>query len=180
MSDKSNFWSRPETTFNVTNPWIVAIIGGAIGAVLAGIILYYSIEYRKGKNLKNIRMNLINNADVLLERNMPEDALKIYTDLLSLVYEKKDTEVYGHIKNKEGICYYNLSTLNNKEDNLIKAIIAFEKALKIYAVDKYPDKYATTKNNLGDAYSSLSEVCDKGDNCYEAIRAYDRLLPFHR
>jgi len=134
--------------FDINNPWLVGIIGGAIGAVLAGIILYYLFEHRKQKISKTILMTFINNADKLLGKNMTQDALKIYKDMLKVVSGKKEPGVYGHIKNNEGICYCNLAILLNKEENLTKAIRAYEEALKIYTVEKYPLFHKTIMSNM--------------------------------
>jgi len=162
--------------FNINNPWVVAIIGGALSAVLAGIILYFLFEYRKQQRSKTIRNTSLDEADSLLEKNMSEEALAIYKDILKAVSEKKEPVLLGSIRNNEGICYYNLAMVSNKEDNLTKAIQAYEDSLKIRTVEKYPVKYATTQNNLGTAYGTLAGVRDKKDNLTKAIQAYEDAL----
>ena len=74
------------------------------------------------------------------------------------------------------ICYFNLAVINNKEEDLTKTIRAYEEALKIYIVKKYPLDYAMTQNNLGNAYRMLAEVEDRADNCKKAIKAYEEAL----
>ena len=135
-------------TFDLSNPWLVAILGGAIGAIIAGLVLYYLFEYRKEKILKSTRMTIITNADSLLKKNMIRDALKIYAEMLKIISERKDPEDYAHLKNNEGICHSKLAELSNKEEKLTKAIRAYEEALKIRTFEKYPVDYATTQNNL--------------------------------
>ena len=98
------------------------------------------------------------------------DALKAFQNIE--VSEDYEPELYARIKFNEGLCYYTISKVRDKEDNLNKAIIAFEEALKIYTIEKYPLDYAMTQNNLGIAYSDFSEVRDKEDNLNKAIRAY--------
>ena len=164
---------------DINNPWFVGIIGGAIGAIIAGIVLYYLFEYRKEKKLKSAQRTIISNADRLLEKNMVRDALKIYADMLKIVSHEKDSDVYAHIKNNEGICYFNLAIISNKEENLTKAIRAYEEALKIRTVEKYPVNYATTQNNLGNAYRTLAEVRNKEENLTKAIRAYEEALKIY-
>jgi len=164
---------------NRSNPWLVGIIVGALGAVLAGIILHYLFQYRKEKKSKTILTASMNNADRLLEKNMTEDALAIYNDMLKAVSEKKDPEVYSRINNNQGICYYNLAMISNKEENLTRAILAFEDALKIRTVKQHPVDYAMTQNNLGIAYVDLSEVRDREENMTKAIRAYEEALKIY-
>jgi len=143
--------------FNMNNPWLVGIIGGAIGAVLAGIILYYLLEYPKLRSYKTIITTSLNNADRLLEKNMTEDALKIYHDILKAVSEKKEPKLYSHIKSNEGICYYNLAIISNKEDNLSKAIQAYEQALKISTVEKYPLYHMAIMSNMERTKHSMKQ-----------------------
>ncbi|MEA1995822.1 MAG: tetratricopeptide repeat protein [Campylobacterota bacterium] len=132
----------------INNPWLIGIIGGAIGAVLAGIILYYLFEYRKGKITKKIQITSVNNADRLLDKNMTSDALAIYIETLKITSEKEDPNLYAHIKNNEGISYFNLGIVREKEENLTKAIRAYEEALKIYTVEKYPLYHRGVLSNL--------------------------------
>src|SRR3989304_1659301 len=157
---------------NINNPWLVGIIGGALGAIVAGIVLYYLFEHRKQKILRSILMTSKDNADRLLEKNMTGEALEIYNKVLQSISEKGDQKFYGNIKNSKGECYLNLATIKDKEHNLIKAILVYKQALKIFNVDKYymstdlkiktekkyPFEYAMTQNNLGIAYGRLGEV----------------------
>ena len=129
--------------FDVNNPWVIAI-----SMFISGAILSFLLRYRKDKIAKNILTTSINNADIFLEKNMTEDALAIYNNLLKVISEKKYPKIYAHIKNSEGICYYNLAIISNKEDNLIKSIRAYEEALKIYTVEKYPLDYKGVMSNL--------------------------------
>ena len=133
---------------DLNNPWFVGIIGGAIGAIIAGIVLYYLFEYRKEKTLKITRRTIITNADSLLEKSMIVDALKIYAEMSKIVSEGMDPEDYAHIKNNEGIGYFKLAEISNKEENLTKAIRAYEEALKIRTVEKYPLYHQVVMSNI--------------------------------
>ena len=50
-----------------------------------------------------------------------------------------------------------VSIIWQKEENLNKAIGAYEAALEIYTIEKYPVNYAMTQNNLEIAYGILAE-----------------------
>jgi tetratricopeptide (TPR) repeat protein len=56
------------------------------------------------------------------------------------------------------------------------SIKAYEEALKVTTLDRFPMQYATTQNNLGNAYSTLAEVEAKAENCKKAIEAYEEAL----
>jgi tetratricopeptide (TPR) repeat protein len=139
--------------FNIKNPWVVGILGGVVAVIVGGIILHYTFEYPKQKALEAVVKTSINNADSLLDNNMTEEALTIYNDLLKVALSKK--EVYGYINNQRGICYYNLAMLKDTEENITRAIQAYEEALKIYTVEKYAVAYAETQHNLERAKHQL-------------------------
>src|SRR5450759_1282879 len=65
---------------------------------------------------------------------------------------------------------------NAKTENCKKAIQAYEEALKVYTLDRFPMQYAMTHNNLGNAYRTLAEVEAKTENCKKAIQAYEEAL----
>ena len=57
-----------------------------------------------------------------------------------------------------------------------QAIAAYEQALSVFTLERFPMQYGTTQNNLGNAYSTLAEVEAKADNCKKAIAAYEQAL----
>ncbi|MGR3295602.1 MAG: tetratricopeptide repeat protein, partial [Candidatus Bathyanammoxibius sp.] len=69
-----------------------------------------------------------------------------------------------------------LAGVRDREENLKKAIEAFEEALRVYAFEKSPQDYAMTQNNLGNAYWGLAGVGarDKEKNLKKAIKAYEQ------
>ncbi|MDD2777267.1 MAG: tetratricopeptide repeat protein, partial [Methanocellales archaeon] len=60
--------------------------------------------------------------------------------------------------------------------NCKKAIKAYNEALKVYTLERFPMDYAMTQNNLGAAYQTLAEVEAKTENCKKAINAYEEAL----
>jgi hypothetical protein len=79
---------------------------------------------------------------------MEKDALTIYEESLKEVSGKSEPVLFSHIKHKQGHCYYNLSLVSNMEDNLTKSIHAYEEALKIRTLEKYPENYRMLKSNI--------------------------------
>ena len=63
--------------------------------------------------------------------------------------------IYAHIKNNEGLCYQNLAYVSEKEKNVSKAIRAYEEALKVYTVDKYPLYYDIIMSNIRKAKQKM-------------------------
>lgn len=64
---------------HIKNPWVVTIIGGLLVTGIS-LIYFYLSEQKKQMTAKNIVRSFIHDADKLLEKNMPEDALAIYED----------------------------------------------------------------------------------------------------
>ena len=157
------------------NPWLVGIGGG----IVVGLIFWYFLQYKPEKTAKVALIARINSADELSKKNMTDDALATYQDVLKTLSVRKYPEIYAHLKNNQGICYYQLARIRHKEENLIRAIRAYEEALTIYTFKKYPDDYAAAQNNHGNAYTALAEVRNKEENLSKAIRAYEEALKIY-
>ncbi len=72
---------------------------------------------------------------------------------------------------------YEVGTIKLEKAEYMKtAIKAYEEALKVYTLERFPMDYAMTQNNLGNAYRTLSEVEAKAENCKQAIKAYEEAL----
>jgi len=59
-----------------------------------------------------------------------------------------------------------------KAEFMKSAIEAYEEALKVRTLERFPIQYAMTQNNIGNAYVTLAEVENKAENCKSAIEAY--------
>jgi tetratricopeptide (TPR) repeat protein len=135
----------------------MGIVGLVVGVLLTWLISALVFHQKERRFYEDRRIQFVDNADQLLSKHLTEDALKIYHDVLSVISAEGDPALYGHIKNNEGVCYYQMALTNDAEDNIVKAIRAFEEALQIRTEEEYPLDYATTQNNLGTAYWNLSE-----------------------
>ncbi len=69
-----------------------------------------------------------------------------------------------------------MAEVRDTETNAEHSIAAFQKALEVYTVEKYPINYADTQNNLGTAYMVLSGVRNKETNVENAIIAFQKAL----
>lgn len=163
----------------VNDPLFVGIISGTIAAVLAGLLIFYVLEYRRKRTTKTDLMSRLNRLDKSLKSGKIDDVLTKYEDMLGEVSEAEHPEIYAQIMNNQGICYGKLARTADEEESLKKAIRAFEEALKIRIVEKYPVDYAMTQNNLGNAYRNLAEVRDKEENLSKAIRAFEEALKIY-
>jgi tetratricopeptide (TPR) repeat protein len=107
-------------------------------------------------------------------------AVKYYGDairiLLKILHIERDPTTRATIQENLGNTYVDLSEVRDAEENLRKAIKAYQEALTIYTKENYPLDYAMTQNNLGIAYGRLSEVRDAEENSKKAIKAFEEAL----
>ena len=122
----------------LSNPIIIGVISGILSGVLVGIIIYNLYEKIKKDKVKIKVKDLLDNANKLLENNDFENALFEYNRLLKEMAGEGESEIFSKIKFQEGICYYYSSFKVDKEINLNNSIRAYEEALKIFTLEKYP------------------------------------------
>lgn len=165
-----------EQHIDSNNPLMIAIVGGAIGTVLAAVF----VERRKEKRAKASLMSQI--EDLSCSTNS-SDAKKIKETIVKyeeLLKSTSEPDAYGRIKFNLGNCRYNLAILGHgKEDDLKEAIKVYKEALNTFSIKRHPRNYAATQNNLGNAYSTLAEVRDKEENLKSAIEAYEQALKIY-
>ncbi len=105
------------------------------------------------------------------EKNLNK-AIRIYKEALKIYTIDKYPFYYAFTRNNlrnahatffevqyKGSIY---SEIRIKEENLKKAVLEYEEALKVYTIEQYPLNYALTQNNLENAYWSLAEVIPPG------------------
>ena len=133
------------------NPLFVAILSG----IVVTLAIWCFREYKSEKTAKTALKARVNNADEFLAKNRIYDALATYQDILKRFSVRKYPGIYARIRNNEGVCYYELAKVSDKEKNLSRAIGAYEEALKIYAVEKYPLDYERIMSNMRKAKKKL-------------------------
>jgi tetratricopeptide (TPR) repeat protein len=72
-----------------------------------------------------------------------------------------------------------IGDVSNKVEDCKKAITAFQEAIKVKTLERFPAQYAMIQNNLGNAYRMLAEVDAKPENCKKAIIAFEEALKVH-
>ncbi len=158
------------------SPWFVAIVGGALGAVLAGGVLHYLFAGREQRLSTTVVVSMVRDAHQLLAKGMPGEALPLYREALTRVSDKKTPFVYASIKLGMGNCYLQLADTTDMEDNLKKAVGAYEEALLVYEVGKYPAEYGTVMCNLAVTFHALSGIRDREGYLTRAISIYEQSL----
>jgi tetratricopeptide (TPR) repeat protein len=83
---------------------------------------------------------------------------------------------YAITQNNLGVAYQDLAKIEEPVINCKKAIKAFEGALEIFTLERFPLHYATAWNNLGAAFIILGTVENTATNCKKAIAAYEEAL----
>jgi Domain of unknown function (DUF4062)/Tetratricopeptide repeat len=96
-------------------------------------------------------------------------AIKLGNETLKLV--QPGTSQWASIQNSLGNAWYILPT-GNREENLKKAIAAYEAALTVYTKQAYPNDWASTQINLGVAWQRLP-TGNKTENLKKAIAIYE-------
>jgi tetratricopeptide (TPR) repeat protein len=82
-------------------------------------------------------------------------------------------------QNNLGNAYRDLAAIEDRADNLRRAIAAFTEALRYYTPQNAPLDYAMTQNNLGNAYGILAAIEDRADNLRRAIAACTEALRYY-
>ena len=132
-------------------------------------------EKIKGKEFIEIK-----NDKILVEETYLEEVVK-------LEVKKKDFNIFEDMIStfskvpqaltKIGIRAY---IVGYKDIEILKyikiSIKAYEEALKVYTLKRFPRLYAMAQNNLGSAYRTLAEVENKAENCKISIKALEEAL----
>jgi len=157
-------------------------------AILESLTIYnrdkYPLEYARSKmGLSSVYLGL---ASVEKIRQHFEDSISFAEEALEILTPQDDDPTrYAAAKNILGSACWQYAFLNlfekyeykyDTKEKLDKAISAYNEALAVFTLEKYPNDYARTQNNLGTAYWSLSEIEEEGDNLFKAETAFKSAL----
>jgi len=150
---------------------LLITICSLIVSTLLGFLVTYGFTIRN-ENINRSRIETnISYAESLIDQNAPQDALKKIQELLTTVSKEIEPKLYARIKLDEGRTFFIIAYSIEQELNLKKAISAYEEALKIFTIDKYPGDYAIVQNAISGAYKQLSEINNKEENLAKAQKA---------
>jgi tetratricopeptide (TPR) repeat protein len=161
---KPTFWQQV-----FRNKIVIALLFPII-AIIVGILL--TRHWDDSDKSKKYRVRVEDTKKT--QRINPKKALETYEEMEKSL--PSDPKLYALIKWYEGQCYYYLGKDNRKEEELEKAIVAYQAASKIYTKDEYSTKYAMIQNHLGLAYTEMSLIKNKEINLSIAITFYETAL----
>ncbi len=123
-------------------------------------------------------------------------AVEAFEEASGLLKAEKNPVEHAQAKNGLGMSLLRLSEVGGErsleaaeggwrdemEQNLKRAIGAFEEALKLYSAEARAQERSQTENNLGDAYLLLSRIEEKDEEAAKDLRravgAYEEALAF--
>ncbi len=125
-------------------------------------------------------LNLLNDAyHFLLNRGWVRDFVAQAQQVSTFLADHADKLVWANSQSALGISYYQLSMLENRADNLHRAVVCYKAALIYRTPESVPLDYAKTQNNLGSTYLELSSLEDRVENLRHAIACYESALVYH-
>ncbi|WP_242855699.1 hypothetical protein [Ruminiclostridium josui] len=74
--------------------------------------------------------------------------------------------------------YYVLSTLKNREENLLNAIEAYQRAENLVPEEDNPAMYAKIQKQLGICFFEISETRDKQENLKKALKHFNSAIKY--
>jgi len=86
---------------------------------------------------------------------------------------------YAKTLNNLSKCYFKISNIRDKRENLENAISIIKRSLKIYTCINYSDEIYNVLENLGTYYRSLAEILDRNENTIKAIKTYEKVLKYY-
>jgi tetratricopeptide (TPR) repeat protein len=128
-------------------------------------------EMLRPKAVKPEHMGILNEADQLLDADLPHEAVTKYQTLANQIPKEKEQGLFAYIQCNLGLCYMKIALSSGGEVSLAKAIKALTEALHIYNQKDFPLEYAMVQNDLAAVFSSLAEYQDEGENIAKVISA---------
>jgi tetratricopeptide (TPR) repeat protein len=116
-------------------------------------------------------------SEFLLESGHPEEHIEWVRRVAAVVGDHTDRYLQGAVHNTLGVAYQN-SPAGDRRENLLKAMAAYQEALRYHTPATAPLSYAVAQHNLGTAYADLARIEDRTGNLRRAIAAYQEALKY--
>lgn len=139
-----------------------------------------AFEWQLSQDLESAFWFYTECADFFSNRGRFRKGMNWLQQINTLLEDTGDARLRSNINNSMGIAYRNLSNIENRKDNLRRAIEAFQSALTYYTPETAPLDYALIQNNIGTAYNDLSIVENREENLRLAIEAYQNALEYRK
>jgi tetratricopeptide (TPR) repeat protein len=157
----------------MNNPWIIAVINGAI-VIVAALVLFFIMQAGKYQGRRKELKKILKDAKHLIENRQFPEALGIL-ESKKLHFIKK-TGDQAMIQTYLGICHKNIAEQQNTPENLRLAVRHFEEAARIMASIKSIRGVADVYNELGSSYLTLANHDQKESNLIKAKNSFEKGL----
>jgi hypothetical protein len=160
------------------DPFFLKVITILAVLLIIGVFSFFIIQLKRKKYQSFVP--IITDADKILNRGFPREALDIYEDLSKEFYPYEAPKIYAHVRKNMGLCYYQIAekekTSEKREEYLDKALSFFEDALKIYTLKKYPLSNARILVIMGDIYRQIGIINNKEVNLLRSVQLIETAL----
>jgi|WetSurMetagenome_2_1015567.scaffolds.fasta_scaffold62113_1 tetratricopeptide (TPR) repeat protein len=173
IRSKTNKLHRQNIKQKTTDSWFQrfwpSLVAGLIVLLIGIIIKEWHDHHMKIALIKE----KVDSAELLSQEGLIQKALDICSDVIIDINKDNEPEIFAHIKNIEGVCYFDLSDIEFRERNLRLAIQAHKDGRNALQNTSRSIGYALNSANLGNAYSSLADIRLKDNYIDSAKAAYD-------
>ena len=83
---------------------------------------------------------------------------------------------YAMIQNSLGNSYHQLAEYEGKVEKNQKALTAYQEALKVYTMERFPMVYGITQINIQAIYCVLADAEERPEYYRSAFKAYEEAL----
>ena len=119
----------------------------------------YGNEYPSEYAYFNVELGLaaLGLAELQPKTHYPGVAVRALNEALNFYSYEKNPERFAAIQNAIGRAHLIWATVENRQENLEKALAAFSAALKCYNPDRFPVEFGTNMNYLGSTCKAMAE-----------------------
>ncbi|MFC1724706.1 hypothetical protein ACFL4T_03695 [candidate division KSB1 bacterium] len=134
---------------------------------------------QKGLTLYNLgyAYGFLSGKDDIKSKNK---AIEYFMESLKIFNAAMYPGRYKDTHNRMGIVYFQLSRIEDREENLLKSAESFQESIRFHDTETLTDNYALNLNLLGLTYETLAAIKERGANLKKALDAYIKALDVYR